>query len=259
MAFQQPHVPPPSPPKPKTKKWPWVVGVSVVAIIGAAAATGGSGKGQNTPAAQVLSQISANSTTAPATRAAVPSTTASTTFSTTTKPPPPPPEVFQGKGDNVVNLKRGTEPGIVTFECPKCTSNVIVESDGRESLLVNTIGAYTGRKLINVADGSMTTSISIQAKGAWKLTVSGLDTIERVIGKPATGKGDSVVMMAGDFSSATIANKGKSNFIVTYVDVTAGRTGLAVNEIGSYQGTVRLPGPAIIQVESSGTWTITPN
>ncbi|RSM82808.1 hypothetical protein DMH04_24680 [Kibdelosporangium aridum] len=232
----------------KPWKWPVIAGGAVVVVIAAVAIWTPSRPEAGSPAAAVIS-------TSPTTT----STTTTTTTTTTPPPPPPPsPEVFQGKGDDVVELKRGAAAGIVAFECPKCTGNVIVESDGRESLLVNTIGAYTGKHLINIADGSMTTSISVKAKGSWKLSVTGLDTIEVVTGKPASGRGDSVVMFADTFTSATVKNQGKSNFVVTYADLTTKRLGLAVNEIGSYQGTVKLPGPSIVQVESSGAWTITP-
>ncbi len=34
--------------------------------------------------------------------------------------------------------------------------------------------------------------------------------------------------------------------------------GAPINEIGSYSGTVPLQGPALVEVQSSGSWTITP-
>lgn len=228
----------------KPWKWPAVAGGAVIVVIAAVAIWTPSRPEAGSPAA-VITSVS-------------PTTTTTTTTTTTPPPPPPPPEVFQGKGDDVVELKRGATPGIVAFECPKCAGNVVVESDGRESLLVNTIGAYTGKHLINLADGSMTTSISVKAKGSWKLSVTGLDAIEAVTGKPASGRGDSVIMFADTFTSATVKNQGKGNFVVTYADLSTKRLGLAVNEIGSYQGTVKLPGPSVVQIESSGTWTITP-
>jgi hypothetical protein len=62
--------------------------------------------------------------------------------------------------------------------------------------------------------------------------------------------------MADSFESAAITNVGESNFTVWGYGGSSSE--LAVNTIGSYQGTVELTGPGFIQVNSEGDWSITP-
>lgn len=65
--------------------------------------------------------------------------------------------------------------------------------------------------------------------------------------------------MMGSAKKVKITNVGESNFAVHAVSLKAGRVELLVNHIGGYEGTVPLSGPAMIQVASSGNWTITPS
>jgi hypothetical protein len=189
-----------------------------------------------------------------------PPTTTTTTTTTPTTTEPPQPVVHEGKGDDVIPLAKPpgvTGAAIVTFECPKCAGNTVVKSDGAESLLVNTIGPYHGARWIDVRDHSKTSQLTITAKGTWKITVSGIDQARRANGsEPVQGDGDDVFVLDGKSKSAAITNKGKSNFAVHVVSNSSLR--LAVNEIGGYAGTVPLAAPALVQVTSSGMWTITP-
>jgi hypothetical protein len=52
---------------------------------------------------------------------------------------------------------------------------------------------------------------------------------------------------------------GQCNFIVYVIPVQPTSLNLAVNEIGSYEGTVALDAPTLITIKSSGNWTITPS
>lgn len=166
------------------------------------------------------------------------------------------PEKHRGTGDDVVTTDWPAEPGIVTFKCVKCSSNTVVETDGAESLLVNTIGPYRGTRWINIGDGSMTTTFTIKATGAWALTIADLDAVKRIAGK-AKGTGDDVVYLDTESTKAKIGNRGESNFVVHVL--SSDYVELAVNEIGSYQGTVPLSGPALVEVQSEGKWTIDPS
>jgi hypothetical protein len=195
----------------------------------------------------------------------VPAPAGSAVFVTATSPEPPPaPEapavdvptqVFDGTGDNVVEVNI-TAPAIVTFDCPACTRNTILKTNGSESLLVNEIGAYRGQHLINAYDNSMTTRFTVEADGAWSILIEDLTTAEQFDGA-AWGTGDRVIYMTGSFDVATITNEGDSNFLV-YAYGTGNRSPLIVNEIGAYSGTVEMVGPAFVQVESTSNWSIAP-
>lgn len=168
--------------------------------------------------------------------------------------PATPTQTFTGTGDDIVTADLGGRPAIVTFSCDLCTRNVVLKTNGRDSLLVNTIGAYSGKHLVDTSSGSVTNEFEITAVGDWALTVEDVTTITPTSG-PATGTGDSVVLLTGSTTKAAISYVGERNFVV---QVFGDRTDLAVNTIGSYEGTVRLEAPAFVQVKSSGTWTITP-
>ena len=179
----------------------------------------------------------------------------------TPAPTPPAPKVYDGSGDDVVTIQKPSDgSAIVLFECPDCTRNTVVKTDGAESLLVNTIGSYTGSHLIDTRSGSNTTHIIVTAVGAWKLTVGGLDqATQQTAGQPISGIGDAVVHITGKTSKARITNTGESNFTIHIYPENGNSANLAINTIGSYKGTVPLEAPAYVQVGSSGDWSITPN
>ena len=157
----------------------------------------------------------------------------------------------------MVTTNWGAHPGYVRFECPACTGNTVVKTDGEESLLVNTIGAYKGTKWINIKDGSSTRTLTVKATGRWTLTISDADKLPKYDAAAASGAGDSVVVFHGAASKAKITNSGTGNFVVQVVSNSG--MDLAVNDIGNYDGTVPLTGPAIVQVTSDGKWTIAPS
>lgn len=126
----------------------------------------------------------------------------------TTTAPPAPPVVKTGKGDDVLTIERAGVK-VVKFDCPRCTGNTILETDGAESLLVNTIGKYSGKHWVDIRDGSVTSTYTIKATGAWTLTVGGLDQARIVADGPITGTGDDVVLAGQSAKAAAITNKGK--------------------------------------------------
>lgn len=171
--------------------------------------------------------------------------------------PPSTPIVHEGKGDDVVTLDKPAGPAVLDFECTRCSSNTVLKTDGPDALLVNEIGSYKGRHLIDIYDTARTSTLEINAKGSWKVTVTpGLSALRRSTG-PISGKGDDVVVISGAASKALVTNRGKSNFVVKVVGASG--SDLAINEIGSYQGTVVLRAPAAVMVTSSGDWSITPS
>ncbi|MFF5363164.1 TM2 domain-containing protein [Streptomyces scabiei] len=171
------------------------------------------------------------------------------------------PKVYTGAGDDVVSVKKPYDgPVIITFECAGCTGNTVVKTNGPEALLVNEIGAYSGRHLADTTDGANTTEVVITANAAWKLTISGLDKAKTTSGGAVSGKGSDVLYVTGDTTKAAITNVGESNFIVNVYSLAEDSdfSDLAVNTIGSYKGTVPLHAPAFVQIQSNGKWSVTP-
>lgn len=176
-----------------------------------------------------------------------------------TATPPAQPQNFEGTGDDVLTVDV-SELAVLTFECPKCSGNTVVKTNA--NLLVNTIGSYPkGKHLLNGRSWDETTKqIQVNARGAWKLSITeGLSDATVVTnGEPVSGKGDAVVVLKAATSAATVSYKGEGNFAVWTFPAT-GSPDLAVNEIGSYNGKVIMNGPAVVALEcDGGDWTLAP-
>jgi hypothetical protein len=187
-------------------------------------------------------------------------TTTSTAAATT---PPVPVQGYSGSGSDVVDFTTPVQFGVLRFDCPKCSGNVILKSDAAiDNALVNRIGRYSGTRWIG-ARGDTTSRVQITARGDWKLTVGGFDLARMVeVTEPIKGTGDDVVLYRVLPQTVTATHDGNSNFIVQ--EATDGMTvpDLAINEIGSYTGTVMFPGngsnAGLVQVTADGAWTLTP-
>ncbi len=278
-------------PKKKRRKWPIIAGVVVVVIVIAAvsnkstpvptptaspatttAAAAPTSAATSAPKSEVptTSPAATSQSVEPTTASAVspPKTPAATTTAkaatTTAKAPitkaPVAPAVsaaktYSGTGDDIVKVDLGGKPGIVQFTCKGCSGNTTLTSNSADGLLVNAIGAYQGEHVIDTADGSVTTKLTVTADAAWTATISSIASLKPLT-THATGHGDTVIALTGTGTQATITNvKGTDNFVVT--GYGASFPELAVNEIGSYKGTVSLTTPAVVQVQSDGDWTIT--
>lgn len=270
---QPPHPPgvplglPTTAPTKRTKRLVWILGgVGVVFAlccgVGAVATLVGGQEGTGNKKVTEVSappKASATSTSPTASAAMPPATTAAAT--TAAAPPAvPKPKVYSGRGDDVVKVGSLTDLAVIKFSCPRCTSNTVVTSDGPEGLLVNAIGAYTGKKWINLDESALTTQMEIQASGKWTLTVGSVDQVASKAGSgKASGRGDDVVVLGGGADAAKITHsKGTSNFVVEAYGLETGEGGLLINEIGGYSGVRPLDAPALVQVTADGNWTISP-
>ncbi|MEU0078790.1 hypothetical protein ABZY58_12890 [Micromonospora tulbaghiae] len=214
-----------------------------------------------TAAQRSTAPASASPSAAPTT--AAPTTAAPTSAApATTKPPAPSPtpkpKVVKGRGDDVVRIPDLTDLAVVKFTC-RCSSNTVLTSDG-DGLLVNEIGSYTGKRWINLEDGSLTTQFEIEASGSWTLTIG---TVAQLATKAetgkASGKGDDVLLLGGDATAVRITHRrGSSNFVVHAYSLDDGEGGLLVNEIGAYSGVRPLTTPALVQITADGNWTVAP-
>jgi hypothetical protein len=184
-------------------------------------------------------------------------------------PPPPPPPVLPGEfapftltgtGDSVPGL---TIPGdiraILEFSYSSSSNFIVVAyGDGNEylDLLVNEIGAYSGRRPVNFdsSDGRVR-YLEINASGPWSIQVIPPSHAHTEWG----GFGDDVVKVTSSSSNRPISfvHTGSSNFIVWSYSNTR-RLDLEVNEIGPYNGTVLLDaGASFLEIQADGSWGFT--
>ncbi|MEV6902134.1 hypothetical protein [Amycolatopsis sp. NPDC051372] len=185
--------------------------------------------------------------------------------STSVAPPPPPrrleapTETHTGKGDATVQLSWPTDvPGYLTFDCPRCDSNIFVHTDGDENSLINAIGAYHGTVWFNVTEGrDPSRTLTITANSSWTATLSDHRTLPAVTaGKPYAGKGDAVLVLPAGVTHATFKTGSRGNSAV-WVQ-SGGTMDLAVNEIGATTSDFPVPGPTLVEVQAyEGQWTFT--
>jgi hypothetical protein len=229
----------PVPPKRKLKKWPW----SVAAVAALLVIVINTSAGPDAPATVLGEHV-------PASVKSVPADTVDLAPSL-----PSAPIAYEGQGDEVLNLEKPIGVAVLDFECLQCSGNTVLKTDGREALLVNEIGGYAGRHLIDVSETARTSMLTITANASWKVTVTpGLSAVRITEGARISGTGDDVVAINGTTTRALIKNRGESNFAVWIV----GEDTTELAEIGSYEGTVPLRAPAVAIVTSSGDWAIAP-
>lgn len=164
-----------------------------------------------------------------------------------------------GTGDAVIPLPAEVTAGVVTSTHTGSANFIVggLDSSNQPTTdsIVNAIGNYSGTAPLGLFDlGNPSTSLQVQADGAWTVTISPIATAPAL---PASGTGDGVFLYDGEAGTWAITHAGSSNFIVSQV---AGLfPGSLVNEIGDYSGTVPVvAGPSVITIMADGTWTITP-
>ncbi|MCZ7379050.1 hypothetical protein [Micromonospora sp. WMMC250] len=255
----------------KTKPLLWILsGIAAVlvlccgiGIVGALTSQGGEKPVDSSASATPRPSVSSSAVAAPAvapTTSPAPPPTSAAPPPPSPSPPAPKPKVYTGRGDDVIKVGNLTDLAVVKFSCPRCTSNTVLKSDGPDGLLVNEIGAYTGKRWINLEEDSLTTQFEVETSGKWTLTIGSVGQMatQAASGK-ASGRGDDVIVLGGDAETAKITHsKGQGNFAVHAYNLETGEGGLLVNEIGGYSGTRPLEAPALVQVTADGNWSINP-
>ncbi|MCR2814999.1 hypothetical protein [Microbacterium jiangjiandongii] len=165
-------------------------------------------------------------------------------------------EEFTGTGDMVVPVAID-KAALVSFTCEDCTSNVLVTSDAEEGLIANSIGAYTGSRLVNMAEGSAVTEITVEADGTWELVVDDVENAPSFDGA-VTGTGDQAFWMTGEFESVAFVNGDQRGNHAVWAYRNGMTNPLIFNGIGPADDTAEMTGPALVQVSSRAEWTLTP-
>lgn len=165
---------------------------------------------------------------------------------------------FSGVGDDIVALDipndeptiaRFTHDGGSNFQVTGYTS-----SGDRTGGIVNEIGTYEGVRPINLQE-PVTQEFDITADGNWHVTIQPLSDAQPAETTGVTeGTGDDVLLVIDqDASSVEASHQGESNFQVTAWG--SQRNGM-INEIGAYDGRVRMSTDAVIlEIVADGSWS----
>lgn len=171
-----------------------------------------------------------------------------------------PPETHTGKGDGEFAVTWPADQlGFFTFDCPKCSSNVIISTDGGEYGLVNAIGKYQGTTWLNTDPDRPTRKVTVLANAPWTATIADYRSLPAVSpGAPTPGKGDAVLRIPEGIARVHLTAKTRGN-IALWVRSEEVRD-LLVNEIGNVDVDRDVRGPAYLRVDGyEASWTVTPS
>ena len=185
----------------------------------------------------------------------------STKKPTLTATPVPQPIELTGTGDRIVDLERETWPGIAHITHSGNGNFAVINYDAQGEylgLLVNTIGNYEGKRLIDIKNNEYTSRFEVKADGNWTITIYPLlPEYVTYMDVPGTysGTGDDVIALHGSPDIATFNYLGDGNFAV--IGYSSEDWDLLVNEIGPYNGQAIVPnGTVLLEVTADDPWTM---
>ena len=183
---------------------------------------------------------------------------------TPTSTPVPEPVLYEGSGDNIVDLRdiwtsSFGDAAFIQIIGPSTYDNFIVYSydmaGEKDDLLVNEIGYFEGY-LLQLYPISR---LEITAGGPWEVKVFPFaKEYAHYLDVPGTyqGNGYDVIVLRGTPDLATFVTASNDNFIV-YSISSDGDMDLLVNEIGPYTGTKILSSNTfVLEVKASGDWRV---
>lgn len=172
--------------------------------------------------------------------------------------PEPEPESFEavtieGSGDDIVDVPVVDDHILVATFTHDGQSNFAVTSydqgGNRLDLMVNHIGSYQGTVPYNFEVSP--NELEINADGPWTVSIS--DLLEQpALEDSQDGVGDQVLLLATS-GRLTATHGGDSNFALL---AWGQRRDLLVNEVGAYEGTVRLPEAIALEIVADGEWSL---
>lgn len=205
-------------------------------------------------------EATTTTTEATTTTAQPTTTTTEPTTTTTTTTTVPTFEAFtvEGTGDDVIDFSiPGDEPAVAEIAHTGSSNFAVLSYTAqgeRIDLLVNTIGSYEGNRPVNFLQGEEVGELEITADGPWTITGRPL-TDSPELEESYEGTGDEVLLYTGTASRLAITHSGESNFVV--LAWSSDDRDLLVNEIGPYEGTVRIdPSALVIEITADGAWTL---
>lgn len=245
----------------------WLVILS--AIVSAAGGGGSEDKTSANPtatAAGIAANLSDSATpTSKPTKTPAPTPTPTPEPTPTPKPtpsptlPPPPPVDLQGFGQTATDTV--TPPASISKVSLTYSGsgNFIVWAyqGGSEDLLVNTIGSYSGTRVLFGEDPVF---FDITADGPWTLHMEAPGfTTEVAFSGTGDSTSDLIVADNPDAGPWNISHDGSANFIV-WLHCASG-SDLVENEIGPVSGSTVVDfgsDPCLWEVEADGNWSLSP-
>ena len=176
--------------------------------------------------------------------------------------PVPEPVTYRGTGTKVLKIRR-PEPGnaLIYLKADPGDDGLLsvfgVDSAGRRTgFALTAFGQpYEGVRLLDLTSLARTTSLEISTEGRWLVEIRSARSA-RTFGRTASGRGDSVFRYEGGAGTAMIRGGSdmKPFVVLSYRD---GFPNLVTTGLGVMDERKAWPaGPALVEVQATGRWTI---
>jgi hypothetical protein len=181
---------------------------------------------------------------------------------TATKTPLPEPITLEGTGDQVLDIEKSWDgPSILEIENNGSSNFVVKNYDTYGNyldLLVNEIGRYNGKLLMDLRNNENTSRFEVKSSGTWTIKVMPFDPQYLETFKiPGTyeGLGDNILILEGKPDIGLFSTTERENFAVW---IYYGNTrDLIINEIGPYSGQAVIQSDAfLMEIHCAGSWVI---
>jgi hypothetical protein len=246
--------------KPWWKKW-WgitLIVIVVIAALGTCGDTEEAGDPVATPTTGATEEVTPAETTPPEEIEQEVSEEPAEPITETPDEPAFEPIVLSGTGDDVVDVSMPTDQaGIITLTHQGGANFAVISYDpagNRIDLLANVIGNYNGARPVNLTGTEPVGQLEITADGPWTAEIRSLAEARIEVTQTFSGQGPDVVILGGDTgNAASVTHDGSANFaVIAWGD----SRDLLVNEIGAYQGRVRIPpGTILLDIQADGGWS----
>jgi hypothetical protein len=260
-----PAAPPPAwqPPPPAGRPWyrrPWPIAIGALLltiIVGTLLAP------NETPDPQPDTAAQPTPTTTPTEPSPTPAESPTLSLPPSPAPPAATPSIYNGRGDDVLKIAKPTAGPVLLYVRGNTAGRFFAvdafDAHGQEiSNQINATEPYDGTTLLDIEDGQETSTLQIQATGAWHIEVRPLSMARR-FDRAISGRNDDVVTFTNtQTGTAFIKGNATSRYFGINTYTADGERETAVNTTESYSGRVPWPaGPGLAVIQATGLWSIT--
>lgn len=176
--------------------------------------------------------------------------------------PVPKPVTYRGTGSKTVRIRKPEAGTVILDVTGRPARNgffavyAISENGARIPVVSGFERAYQGSWLLDAITVATTTALEIDASGPWTMTLRSTRSAPEM-GRVASGSGNTVFLYTGKAGVATLRG-GTANKVFRVQTHERGFPRLVLTHLGTYSGTKPWPaGPVLVEVHTTGRWTIT--
>ncbi len=174
--------------------------------------------------------------------------------------PVPKPVRYTGTGTKRITLRRPEAGETLVYVKGNAAGGLFLVSTfdkgGKQvGMLVNTLEPYEGVRVLDMTSFTQAHALEVQGKGAWTVELRSARSA-KAFTLTASGRGDAVLRYEGRAGTAAIRGGGAMGLFMVMTRANGFPTPVA-STVGTFSGSKRWPaGPVLVEVQSSGPWSI---